>query len=41
VAERLDPPFTFEPQHHVWADSKLPGVAIPAGVTAYPRGAPA
>lgn len=41
VAERLDAPFTFEPQHHVWTDSKLPGVEIPAGVKAYPRAAPA
>lgn len=41
VAGRIDAPFTFEPQHHVWTDSKLPGVEIPAGVTAYPRGAPA
>jgi hypothetical protein len=41
VAERLDPPFTFEPQHHVWTDSRLPGVEIPPGVTAYARGAPA
>ena len=41
VAERIDGPFSFEPQHHVWTDSKLPEVEIPPGVTAYPRGAPA
>ena len=41
VAERIDGPFTFTPMHHVWADSKLPAVEIPAGVTAYPRGAAA
>ena len=41
VAERIDGPFTFEPQHHVWTDSKLPEVAIAPGVPAYPRGAPA
>jgi len=41
VAERIDSPFTFEPQHHVWTDSKLAEVVIPPGVPAYPRGAPA
>jgi len=40
VAERLDPPFAFTPNHHVWTDSRLPQVEIPAGVTAYARGAP-
>jgi hypothetical protein len=41
VAERIEGPFTFTPMHHVWTDSKLPGVEIPAGVTAYPRAAAA
>lgn len=41
VAERIDAPFAFEPQHHVWTDSRLPGVEIPAGAKAYPRGVPA
>lgn len=41
VAERLGGAFAFEPQHHVWTDSKLPEVVIPAGVTAYARGAAA
>lgn len=41
VAERIAGPFSFTPQHHVWTDSKLPEVVVPAGATAYPRGAPA
>ena len=41
VAERIDAPFAFEPQHHVWTDSRLPGVEIPAGAKAYPGGVPA
>ena len=40
VAERLEPPFDFTPNHHVWTDSKVPGAEIPPGVPAYPRGAP-
>ena len=39
VAERIAQPFTFEPQHHVWADSKLPGVVIPEGAKVFARGA--
>ena len=41
VAERIEPPFAFVPNHHVWTDSKLPQVQIPPGAAAYPRGAPA
>ena len=41
VVERIEGPFTFTPMHHVWTDSKLPGVEIPAEVTAYPRAAAA
>jgi len=38
VAERMQPPFAFEPRFHVWTQSKLPGVEVPAGVKAFPRG---
>ena len=41
VAERIEGPFTFTPMHHVWTESKLPEVEIPAGVKAYPRAAAA
>lgn len=40
VAERIEGDFAFAPTHHVWTDSKRPEVTVPAGATAYPRGAP-
>ena len=39
VHEAIDPPLAFTPQHHVWADSRAPGVDLPQGVTVYPKGA--
>lgn len=40
VAERLAAPFIFTPQHHVWAASRLPGVALPTDLPVYPGSAP-
>ncbi len=37
-AGTLDDPSTFVPTMHIWVQSKLPWVAIPDGVPAFPRG---
>lgn len=38
VAERIQPPFTFQPRCHVWLESKVVDPAIPEGVKGFVRG---
>ena len=38
VAERIQPPYVFQPRCHVWLESKVAEVAIPEGVKAFARG---
>ncbi len=38
VADRIQPPYAFEPRCHVWVDSKLAGVAVPEGAEVFERG---
>jgi len=38
VAERIQPPYEFQPRCHVWLESKVAEVAIPEGVKAFARG---
>lgn len=40
VAERIQPPFTFQPRCHVWLDSKVVDPVIPEGVKGFERGMP-
>jgi hypothetical protein len=38
VAERIQPPYVFQPRCHVWSQSKSADVAIPPDVKAFDRG---
>ena len=38
VAERIQPPYEFQPRCHVWLESKVIDIAIPEGVKAFARG---
>ena len=38
VAERIQPPYVFQPRCHVWLESKIVEPTIPEGVKAFPRG---
>lgn len=38
VAERIRPPFAFNPRFHVWTQSKLPQVEVPEGMRSFPGG---
>ena len=38
VAEKLQPPYAFQPRCHVWLESKVVELTIPVEVKAFPRG---
>ena len=38
VAERIGPPYEFQPRCHVWLESKVMEPTIPEGVKAFQRG---
>ena len=38
VAERIRPPYVFQPRCHVWLESRIVEPTIPEGVKAFPRG---
>jgi hypothetical protein len=38
VAERIKPPYTFEPRCHVWLESRVVETEIPEGVKRFERG---
>ena len=38
VAEKLQPPYAFQPRCHVWLESKVVEPIIPVEVKAFPRG---
>ena len=37
VAERIQPPFEFQPRCHVWTERKSPEVRVPEGIKAFAR----
>ena len=38
VAERIQPPYAFQPRCHVWLDSRIAEVDLPPGVPGHARG---
>ncbi|WP_138518246.1 GFA family protein [Limnobacter alexandrii] len=40
AADRLGPPFEFQPMAHVWTSEKAPEVEIPPGVFQFPKAPP-
>ncbi len=37
VAERIQPPYAFQPRCHVWLENKVADVTVPEGVKAFDR----
>lgn len=40
AADKLEPPFEFNPMAHVWTSEKAPEVEIPSGVFQFPKAPP-